>query len=95
MRSLFNLCESQRIFYQRTHRLIRCFDSKGAKRRGTLDFRIFSTRTMSGMSCLLEAHDENDRQSTSVFVGFLIGNYSYKMNTLLFGGTIGTLYDWA
>jgi ZIP family zinc transporter len=27
----------------------------------------------------------------SIFVGFLIGDHSNKINTLLFGGTIGTL----
>lgn len=52
--------------YQRTHRFTRCFDSKGMKRRRTLDFRTFSSRTMPVMSCLLETHDQNDRKKEAM-----------------------------
>ncbi len=44
----------------------RCFDSKGAKRRETLDFRTFFARTIPVMSCLLETHDQNDRKKEAV-----------------------------
>lgn len=63
--------------YQRTHRFTRCFDSKGAKRRGTLDFRTFFARTMPVMSCLLEAHDQNDRKKEAMDAWLCSANWNF------------------